>query len=127
MQLTDSTRRLLAGACFALGATWAAAGTFKLVFGIRVTFPLLPPVDLDRVDAVPAIGIALGLMALGAWLGRVRQPEEATRATGTQHQPPEALGAAPFVVPGAVDRMSRDLDHVRGTKEEGSWSLRRSR
>ena len=65
-----SLRGFLSNACFALSSVWAAAGILKLVFGIRITFPLFPPIDLERVAVVPAIGVALGLAVVGAWLGR---------------------------------------------------------
>lgn len=70
MKLTHSTRKALAGCSFFLGSVWGAAGAFKLIFGIRITFPLFPPLDLDRVSPVPALATALGFIVLGAWLGR---------------------------------------------------------
>src|SRR2546423_12058298 len=70
MPISHTTRKALASCCFFLGSVWCAAGAFKLLFGIRITFPLFPPVDLGRVSPLPAIAIAVGLFALGAWLGR---------------------------------------------------------
>jgi hypothetical protein len=61
---------MLAGACFALSSVWAVAGAFKIIFGVRITFPLLPPLDLDHVAPVPSLLVAFALMILGAWLGR---------------------------------------------------------
>jgi hypothetical protein len=72
MPFSHSTRKVLAGACFALSAVWAVAGAFKLIFGVRITFPLLPPLDLERVAPVPTLAVAVGLMIIGAWLGRTR-------------------------------------------------------
>lgn len=70
MTLPHSTRKALAACCFFLGSVWGAAGAFKMIFGIRITFPLFPPIDLARVSAVPALAVAIGFAALGAWLGR---------------------------------------------------------
>jgi hypothetical protein len=44
------TRLALAKICFGLGSIWTAAGVLKLIFGVRVTLPLLPPLDLERVS-----------------------------------------------------------------------------
>lgn len=68
--LSPSLRKVLAGVCFALSSVWAVAGSFKLIFGVRVTFPLLPPVDLQHVAPAPALTIALVLIFVGGWLGR---------------------------------------------------------
>ena len=70
VHLTRSTRKALADCCYFLGSVWGAAGALKLIFGIRITFPLFPPIDLERVSPGPAIAVAVGLFALGAWLGR---------------------------------------------------------
>lgn len=74
MQLSERVRSSLSGACYTLAAVWAVAGTFKLIFGIRITFPLLPPVDLERVAAVPSLATAVALIATGAWLSRTARP-----------------------------------------------------
>ena len=63
-------RSTIAGACHALGAVWAIAGTLRLVFGTAVTFPILPPIDLARVHALPAFAVAIGLFFVGAVIGR---------------------------------------------------------
>lgn len=68
--LTPTVRRLISTSCFFLGSVWAAAGSFKLIFGVRITFPLLPPLGLERVSPVSACLLALGFFALAAWLGR---------------------------------------------------------
>lgn len=70
ISISRSTRKALADCSYFLGSVWGAAGALKLIFGIRITFPLFPPIDLERVSPGPAIAIALGLFALGAWLGR---------------------------------------------------------
>jgi hypothetical protein len=74
IRISHSTRKALADVSYFLGSVWGAAGALKLIFGIRITFPLFPPVDLERVSPGPAIAIALGLFALGAWLGRGTEP-----------------------------------------------------
>ena len=70
VSISRSTRKALADCSYFLGSVWGAAGALKLIFGIRITFPLFPPIDLERVSPGPAIAVALGLFALGAWLGR---------------------------------------------------------
>jgi hypothetical protein len=70
LRVSRSTRKALADFSYFLGSVWGAAGALKLIFGIRITFPLFPPIDLERVSPGPAIAIALGLFVLGAWLGR---------------------------------------------------------
>jgi hypothetical protein len=70
MVLPRSLRKTLASISFGLGFVWGVAGAFKLVFGVRMTLVFLPPLDLERVAAVPAVVVALGLFALGAWLAR---------------------------------------------------------
>jgi hypothetical protein len=70
MRLSSSVRASLGGACHALGGVWLVAGVLRLIFGVAVTFPLLPPVDLQRV--VPGVALAVGgaFVAIGAWLTR---------------------------------------------------------
>ncbi|MBK7832187.1 MAG: hypothetical protein IPJ56_07550 [Gemmatimonadetes bacterium] len=55
---------------FALGAVWAVAGAGKLLFGERITIPILPALDLTHVDGLGAIAVALGCFAAAAWMGR---------------------------------------------------------
>jgi hypothetical protein len=71
METSSRIRAILARACTGLGTLWTAAGVLKLIFGIRVTFPVFPPIDLERVAAWPAVAIGLLLVFLGAWLQRV--------------------------------------------------------
>lgn len=70
-RLSFSSRQVLAKASFGLGTVWGVAGAFKILFGVRLTLPLLPPLGLEHVAAFPALGAALGFFALGAVLGRV--------------------------------------------------------
>jgi hypothetical protein len=70
MSIYHSARKSIAGACFFLGSIWAAAGVFKMVFGVRITYSLLPPIDLERVHPLPALVAAFGFCVLGAWLER---------------------------------------------------------
>lgn len=72
MRISNRLRATIAGACHAVGAVWAVAAVLRLIFGVAVTFPLLPPLDLARVHVVPAFAVALGLFALGALVGRHR-------------------------------------------------------
>jgi hypothetical protein len=60
----------VAKASSALGTIWTAAGVLKLVFGVRVTLPLFPPIDLERVAEWPSILVGLALVFVGAWLRR---------------------------------------------------------
>lgn len=70
MVMSSSVRAMVAKSCFALGSVWAAAGVLKLIFGVRITFLLFPPIDLERVATGPAITIGLVLVFSGAWLER---------------------------------------------------------
>ena len=63
-------RRFLSLTCFTLGTLWAAAGVLKLLFGVRMTLPILPPFGLERVAVVPSVLTGLVLFAIGAVLGR---------------------------------------------------------
>jgi len=75
MRFSSHLRTKLAGACHALGAVWAVAAVLRLVFGVAVTFPLLPPLDLERVQVLPAFAASLGLFLVGALLGRRRKDD----------------------------------------------------
>lgn len=55
---------------FALGAVWGVAGAGKIVFGERITIPILPALDLRHVDALGALAVALACFAAAAWMGR---------------------------------------------------------
>lgn len=79
MPASTRLRSTLAGACHALGAVWAVAGVLRLVFGTAVTFPLLPPIDLARVQTIPAFAAALGLFFVGAWIGRFARTPSAPK------------------------------------------------
>lgn len=70
MSLSHSTRNTLASICFFLGSVWSFAGAFKLIFGIRITFLLLPHIDLERVSPLPALAVSVVCFALGALLKR---------------------------------------------------------
>ena len=70
MPLSRSARDVLAGSCFALSAVWAVTGALKLVFGVRITLVILPPLDLAQIVPMRAFGVAVGWMLLGALLGR---------------------------------------------------------
>jgi hypothetical protein len=71
MHLSRSTHSVLSSTFFGLGSVWAVAGAFKLLFGVRLTFPLLPPIGLERVSPLPSLAVAAGCFALAAWLGRL--------------------------------------------------------
>lgn len=92
--VSRSTRKALADCSCFLGSVWGAAGALKLIFGTRITFPLFPPIDLERVSPAPAIAVALGLFALGAWLGRETEAASGQRDVESLAPPREAqLGA----------------------------------
>ena len=80
MGIFSTVRRVLADCCFFLGSVWAAAGVLKWTFGIRITFPIFPPLDLERVSIVPAIATGIGLFVVGAWLAR------STKSGREQHE-----------------------------------------
>ena len=104
VSISRSTRKALADCSYFLGSVWGAAGALKLIFGIRITFPLFPPIDLERVSPGPAIAVALGLFALGAWLGRGTETNAGHREIGSLEPSREAqLGA------GGIDAMSASV------------------
>jgi hypothetical protein len=114
MQLLSPTvRRLASTTCFFLGSVWAAAGSFKLIFGIRITFPLLPPLDLERVSPVSACLLALGFFAVGAWLGRVASERVANPIPGSADAKPEALPQHAAPIPMADAAPQRTPASVR--------------
>lgn len=104
VRISRSTRKALADFSYFLGSVWGAAGALKLIFGIRITFPLFPPIDLERVSPGPAIAIAFGLFALGAWLGR---GTEATAERGEIESLEPAREA--HLGAGGVDAMSASV------------------
>jgi hypothetical protein len=69
-------RRFLSSACFVLGTVWSAAGVLKLLFGTRLTLPLLPPLGLEQIAVARSITIGLALFAFGAVLARARRQLE---------------------------------------------------
>lgn len=94
MRRSPSTRASLGGACHALGGVWLVAGVLRLVFGVAVTFPLLPPVDLERVSAGLALAVGGALVAAGAWLGRAaRRSAGPASLTGLPSRGPADLPA----------------------------------
>jgi hypothetical protein len=92
--MISRARSMFVGASLTLGVLWTAAGFLRWAFGIAVTLPLFPPVDLERVQVVPSIAIGLALFALGGWLGR------STRATTlvarAESSEPERLARTPL-------------------------------
>ncbi|MGH7714014.1 MAG: hypothetical protein ACREOG_22230 [Gemmatimonadaceae bacterium] len=70
MRLSATARASIAGACHALGGVWMIAGLLRAFFGVAVTVPFLPPVDLARVAVGPSLLIGGALILFGAWMGR---------------------------------------------------------
>lgn len=81
--MSPNVRRAVATCCRTVGVIWAAAGALRLVFGVRITFPLFPPVDLARVHVGSSLAIALAFLAAGAWLRRSALVREATVRTSS--------------------------------------------
>ena len=96
MRLSSAMRRSIGEACHALGILWAGAGMLKLVFGVRISFPLFPPVDLSRVSPLPSLGVALALVTVGAWFRRSakfrEEAEVLSLALAAEDQAQLALG-----------------------------------
>jgi hypothetical protein len=69
-------RRFLSSACFILGTVWSAAGVLKLLFGTRITLPILPPLGFEQIAVARSITIGLASFAFGAVLGRARRQLE---------------------------------------------------
>ena len=84
--MSSSRIRGIAKACAALGTLWTAAGVLKLIFGIRITLPLFPPLDLERVSILPSLTVGLFLVFAGAWLERLsaRQADRGTLGLGEE-------------------------------------------
>ena len=58
-----------------------------MIFGVRITFPLFPPIDLERVAPAPALIVSLVLCFVGAWLERTAR---ATRHFTRELEPTES-------------------------------------
>jgi hypothetical protein len=84
--VSRSTRKVIAACCFFLSSVWGAAGALKIIFGVRITFPLFPPIGLERVAPAPALIVSLALGFLGAWLERTSR---ATRHITRELEPTE--------------------------------------
>lgn len=76
-------RRFMSAVCFALGVVWTTAGAFKLLFGVQLTLPLLPPLGLERVAVAPSLAIGLALFAVGALLAK--GANSVTEASGVRN------------------------------------------
>lgn len=117
ISISNSARKAIAGGCFFLGSIWAAAGAFKLIFGVRITFSLLPPLGLERVNPLLALVVAFGFCVLGAWLERTSREASLGRsdldAGESRYDLP--FGAADLVSP-ASDRHSTASSRDRLTQ-----------
>lgn len=65
-----SARQFAGKVCYVLGILWAASGALKALFGVMITLPGLPPLDLQRVHQGSAMVIGCCLYFAGAWLSR---------------------------------------------------------
>ena len=108
ISISNSARKTIAGGCFFLGSIWASAGVFKLIFGVRITFSLLPPFGLERVNPLPALVIALGFCVLGAWLERTSRESPLGR-------PDLDAGESPYDLPHAAGDMFSPTSDRRST------------
>ena len=72
--------RSTSSTCFGLGIIWAAAGAMKLIFGnaISVNFPLLPPFNLEQIDATKSLVAALVWFVIGAVIARYAPVRDAS-------------------------------------------------
>ena len=113
MRLSNRLRTTIAGVCHGLGAVWAIAATLRLIFGVAVTFPLLPPLDLQRVQVGTAFAISLALFIAGALIGRVREPAASTGLDSPDHD----LLAEPIVDQPAPHPSGAPEPARRATKE----------
>lgn len=68
--MTLRLRSGVANTCFGLGTIWAVAGAMKMIFGTAITFVLLPPLALERVDVTRSLVVALVWFVVGALVGR---------------------------------------------------------
>lgn len=74
--ITARVRSIASRTCFALGAIWAVAGAMKMIFGVAITFPLLPPLALDQIDVPKSLLTAIVWCVLGALVGRLTPVRE---------------------------------------------------
>jgi hypothetical protein len=102
-------RRFMSSACFTLGVIWTTAAAFKLLLGVQLTLPLLPPLGLERVAVAPSIAIGLVLFAVGALLAKGAEPVTETRSVNAAMEP-DALHDASIgaVVPPANRYVTND-------------------
>jgi hypothetical protein len=63
-------RSFLSSTCFAIGAVWAVAAVMKMTFGTEITFLLLPPLALEKVEVTRSLLVALVCFGAGALLKR---------------------------------------------------------
>jgi len=113
MRFSNRLRATIAGACHAVGGMWAAAAVLRLVFGAAITIPLLPPLDLARVNVVPALATALGFFAGGALIGRQRRQEPAGEVASAPERSLPAPAAAPFTA-----HSPRAPEHARSASNQ---------
>ena len=105
-------RRFLSSACFIIGTVWAAAGILKILFGVRLTLPLLPPFGLEQVAIAPSLVTGLILFAIGAVLGRGANVAD-RRIFDSEALESEALLGEPSVPVAKAARPSTRQPHVR--------------
>jgi hypothetical protein len=65
-------RRILSNLLLAAGGCLALVAAAKLVFGIAMDLPFLPPLSLSRVNAIAMIAGALACFVAAALVGRRR-------------------------------------------------------
>lgn len=103
-------RRFLSSACFALGVIWTTAGAFKLLFGVKLTLLLLPPLGLERVAIAPSIAIGLVLFAAGAFLAKGATPAVEARSLDAAMRPELLDASLGDVVPPIRTSMRQPID-----------------
>jgi len=92
-----AARTVLSQLSFAVGSVWAVAGGGRLIFGERITLPILPALDLHQVQTGSALAVALGCFALAAVLGR---GASAGRAASADPDRGPLVGTAPTATDG---------------------------
>ncbi len=88
--MNPGLRTGLSRVCFGLGSVWAVAGAARLIFGTRITIPILPPLGLEQVRAWEALVAALGLFGAAAWLGRSSAATRRQAVSAREHE--QAIG-----------------------------------